>query len=480
MARPEIINAPLPAPPDDRDNLEERRGPLRPILWRLHFLTGFAAGPIVVWLCLTGILFAWNPQIESAIYDEALTARSDAAPRPLSEQVRAATDAHPGLEVVSITPAAAEGETTAVLLRPPGASAEGFGPATGDVSVYVDPGTAAITGRIEEAKRPDEWLRNLHSNFRLGTGAGTLTELAASLTLVSLGTGLYLWWPKTRAAIRRSLLPRLRGLRHGGRRPWRDLHAALGVITVGALAVMVVTGLTWTEYAGRWVDVTKEVLVKEPPTLQTTLAASPAASGGHGHAGHGAGPGAGDPVDLGSLDRVTSAAERAGIGLPYLITPPVTPDQAWSVAEVDNRWPIRQQTVAIDSENGTVIDRLRFGDNPLLEQATTLGIGFHEGTLFGLVNQLGLTLLALALIGLVGSGYVMWWRRRPPGALAVPSKRGPLPRTVPVMLLAGFGLLMLLLPTLAVAFAAYLVAERLVARPAFHRNDRWSSGTPVA
>jgi uncharacterized iron-regulated membrane protein len=476
-----MITAPRPVPPDDRDNVEERRGPLRPILWRLHFLTGFAAGPIVVWLCLTGILFAWNPQIESAIYDEALTARSDAAPRPLSEQVQAATDANPGLEVVSITPAAAEGGTTAVLLRAPGASAEGFGPATGDVSVYVDPGTAAITGRIEEAERPDEWLRNLHSNFRLGTGAGTLTELAASLTLVSLGTGLYLWWPKTRAAMRRSLLPRLRGLRHGGRRPWRDLHAALGVITVGALAVMVVTGLTWTEYAGRWVDITKQALVKEPPTLQTTLGASAAGSGGHGHAGHGAGGGGtGDPVGLGHVDRVRSVAEHSGIGLPYVIAPPAAPGQAWSVAEVDNRWPIRQQTVAIDPQRGTVIDRVPFSDNPLLEQATTLGIGFHEGTLFGLVNQIGLTVLALALIGLVCSGYVMWWRRRPPGALAAPSKRGPLPRTVPVVLLAGFGLLMLLLPTLAVAFAAYLVAERLVARPTFHRNDRSSSGTPVA
>jgi uncharacterized iron-regulated membrane protein len=214
--------------------------------------------------------------------------------------------------------------------------------------------------------------------------------------------------------------------------------------------------------------------------LQTSLGASPAASGDHRHGGHEAGGGTGDPLRLDRVDRVTSAAEGSGVSLPYVIGPPATPDQAWSVAEVDNRWPIRQQTVAIDPERGLVIDRLRFRDNPLLEQATTLGIGFHEATLFGVPNQIGLTLLAVALILLVCSGYVMWWRRRPPGAFAAPSKRGPLPRTVPLVLLAGFGLLMLLLPTLAVAFAIYLVAERLVARRAFHRNDRCSSGTPVA
>ena len=67
---------------------EERgRISLRPVLWRLHFLTGFLAGPILVWLCLTGILFAWNPQIESRLYRDALTAPAEGVARPLSEQV---------------------------------------------------------------------------------------------------------------------------------------------------------------------------------------------------------------------------------------------------------------------------------------------------------------------------------------------------------------------------------------------------------
>jgi hypothetical protein len=42
----------------DREDSESRQGPLRPVLWRLHFFSGFLAAPIVVWLCLSGILFA--------------------------------------------------------------------------------------------------------------------------------------------------------------------------------------------------------------------------------------------------------------------------------------------------------------------------------------------------------------------------------------------------------------------------------------
>ncbi|HKY77912.1 MAG TPA: PepSY domain-containing protein [Acidimicrobiia bacterium] len=449
--------------PDDQVG-GERQGPLRPILWRLHFFMGFLAAPVVVWLCLSGIAFAWNPQLESAIYDEALTATSRGQARPVSEQVAAAGRAYPGHEVVQVSPAAAPGETTGVMLKPPGARAVGFAPAPGAFTVYVDPASSTVTGRIFESRRPAEWLRNLHSNFRVGPWADTFTELAASLALVSLVSGLYLWWPKSRAALRRTFVPRLRGLRGGGRRPWRDLHASLGVLTLAALAVMLVTGLTWTDHAGRWVDVAKTALVADPPTLRTQLTGS-SGGGGGSHGAHGPGGRTAAPAtNWAEVDGVVASARRTGVNLPYIVTPPAQPGEAWSVAEVDNRWPIQSESVAIDPATGQVVDRLAFADNPLLEQATTVGIGFHEGTLFGLVNQIGLTLLAAALVGIVVSGYVMWWRRRPPGAFGAPPRPRRLLRTVPVPLLGGFVLLGVLLPTLAVGFVAYLVAERLLRR----------------
>lgn len=444
----------------------ERLAPLRPMLWRLHFLTGFLAAPIVVWLCLTGMLVAWNPQIESVLHREALTASSEGEPRPLSEQLAAVSAAYPDQEVVEILPAARAGETTGIVLQPRGAQGEGFGHAPGAFTAYVDPGSATITGRIDESKRPLEWLRNLHSNFRLGEGglANTLTELAASLVLVSLLTGLYLWWPRTRSALRRAFVPRLRGLLGGRRRAWRDFHSAVGVIAFAAVTMMVVTGLTWTEYTGRWVKATKNALVKESPFLRTDLAAGAArgADDAGGHAGHGgATGGAGESVRLDDVDRIAAFANHAGVPLPYAISPPDSADRAWTVKHLDSRWPVREFSVAIDSATGDVVDRVDFSDQPLLEQATTLGIGFHQAELFGFANQIGLTLLALTLLVLVISGYVTWWRRRPSGAFGAPPKAGPLLRTVPVPLLVGFAAILVLLPTLGVAFVAYLLIERI-------------------
>lgn len=466
---------------------------VRAILWRLHFLSGFLAAPLVVWLCVTGILFAWNPQIESVLYREALTAKAEGRPRPLWEQVAAVTGRYPGHHVVEVRPAAAgSGGTTGVVLKPVGAEpGPGFAPAAGAFTAYVDPVSATVTGRIHESRRPDEWLRNLHSNFRLGEGglANTLTELAGSLVLVSLVTGLYLWWPTTPAARRRALRPRPGGPRGGGRRAWRHLHATTGVLTSGAVAVLVVTGLTWTDYAGRWVDVAKDRLMPAVPTLRTDVTGSAPAGGSHGghgdHSRHQAGTDSdgtsastGPSVRLDHLARVVTAADDAGLVRPYTVTPPEIAGQAWTVTDTDTRWPIRETSVAVDPGNGTVIDRLRFADRPLLDQATTIGIAFHQAELFGLANRVGLSLLAVALIVLVISGYAMWWRRRPAGALAVPPRVGPLLRAVPLPLVALFALALVLLPTLAMAFGGYLVTERAVRSVRSVRSVRHGRLTP--
>jgi uncharacterized iron-regulated membrane protein len=467
------------APPVSADGSidDTRAARLRPILWRLHFLGGFLAAPVALWLAVTGLLFTWNPQIESLLYGdrtEATAAEGEA--HPLSHQLEVVTAAHPGFAVASVRPAD-EGGTTAVLLEPADTDFAGFGAAPGAFTVYVDPVSDEITGRIDESQRPGEWLRNLHSNFRLGPGIGTLTELAASWVVVALITGLYLWWPRSRRAWRRAMAPSLAGLRRGGRRPWRNLHSWLGVVMFGTLAVVVVTGLTWTEYAGRWVDVTKDALAVESPFLSTELAtAAPEDPGATGtgavadaagttdepasHVEHADDAGAA-ATDLAAIDQVAAGAAAAGLSMPHTITP-AAPGEAWLVAEADDRWPIERSEVAVDPATGDVVDRLEFSDQPLLDQATTLGIGFHEGTLFGLSNQITLSWLAVTLVVALVAGYMAWWRRRPAGAFGAPPRLSSVLRTVPAPLLVGFALLLVLLPTLGVTFVVYLVLERIV------------------
>lgn len=178
---------------------------------------------------------------------------------------------------------------------------------------------------------------------------------------------------------------------------------------------------------------------------------------------------------MGNVDTVAAAAADAGLSAPMELTPPTEPGQAWTVASIDDRWPIDTATVAVAPATGAVIDRITWSDQPLLSQITTLAINYHSGTLFGLANQVFLTLFGVTVTVLIVAGYRMWWSRRPTGGLGAPPRAGPLLRTVPIPLLAGFALLMVALPMLGISFAAYLLVERVV-RLVRHRSGTAASG----
>ncbi len=435
-----------------------RRGALRPLLWRLHFLGGFLAAPVVLSLAVTGILFAWNPQIQTALHRDALTATASGLARPLSELVAVARETHPGWTVATVVPAVDGAEqTTAVTLSPPGASGAEFGPAPGSVTAYVDPASARVTGEITEERRPGEWLRSLHSSWRLGPIAEPITELAASWVLVSLLTGVYLWWPRTRRALQRALRPRLHG---PGRGRWRWVHSSIGMVLLVPLLVLIGSGLSWTTYAGAWIDLARAQLDSATPAVATSTDSSGGALVHEHHSGHGADGGAAVDVTAG-IDRVAAAAIRAGLAGPVAITPASTDGEAWTVARQDSRWPVELNTVAVDPSTGAIVDRVSWVDYPLLAKATTLGIAFHEAELFGLANQIGLTALTTGLIVLIMAGYRMWWLRRPAGGLGAPPRLGPLLRRAPITVLIAFGLLLILLPTLGAAFLLFLVLEHI-------------------
>ena len=446
------------------------RAGLRPLLWRLHFLGGFLAAPVVLSLALTGILFAWNPQIEATLHRDALTAVAAGPERSLGEQVSAARETRPDWSLTTVVPATGTrigggDETTAVTLSPPGGVGAEFGPAAGSVTVYVDPVSAQVTGEIAEEQRPGEWLRSLHSSWRLGPIAEPVTELAASWVLISLLTGVYLWWPRTRRGLRRALRPR--GHRPGRARA-RWLHSSIGMVLLVPLLALIGSGLSWTTYAGAWIDVARAQL-GSTPAVATSLT-GPSAETGHEHHSDHTGPGDSRPVGGGGeIDTVVATAAGVGLAGPVAITPPAGSGEAWTVARQDSRWPVEPTTVAVDPATGAVIDQVSWADYPLLAKATTLGIAFHQAELFGLANQIGLTALAAGLIVLIAAGYRMWWLRRPEGGLGAPPPLGPLLRSAPVPVLLGLGLLLVLLPILGVAFLLLLVFEQLV-RALRHRK----------
>lgn len=444
------------------------------LVHRLHTWVGLLIGPFLLIAALTGAAYVVTPQIEALVYQQALTTASTGPSLPLEQLIETArTHTGHALPLSGVRPAPAPGDTTRVMFNDP-ALGEGERRA-----IFLDPVTGAVLGDhavygTSGALPVRIWTSKLHRQLRLGEAGRLYSELAASwLWLAALG-GLWMWCQRKRQ-------PRPAP---NARRPLRDRHGQLGLWLLAGMLFLSVSGLTWSRYAGEHIGQWRKAWGWGTPSLATALpgpaAASDSASGtprsgtpaAHGH--HHEAPPA-HPAVTGStnFDRVLQVARAHGIDAGKVeIRPPAAAHKAWTVTEIDRRWPTQVDAVAVDGETLAVVDHLRFADFPLAAQLTRWAVDLHMGVMFGLPNQLVLATVALGLVALVGWGYAMWWRRRALShrepTLWQALGLAPWPARLAVLGLAvGLGLA---LPVLGVSLAVFLALDGVVSlRPSLRR-----------
>jgi uncharacterized iron-regulated membrane protein len=378
---------------------------LRPLVLRMHFYAGLLIAPLLLIAATSGLLYSLSFQAEKILYSDELTVPVGDRAVPLSAQLDAARTAHPDGTVTAVWPSYEDGATTRVLMTTPDVE-EGK-----SLAVFVDPYTADVRGELTSfggsgALPLRTWLDELHRDLHLGDLGRNYSELAASwLWVVALG-GLLLWLGRRRTAKRALFVPE-RGVK--GRRRTLSWHGSVGLWEVTGLVLLSATGLTWSRYAGENIGAVQDQLGGATPTVSATLE-----GGGTdgGHEGHGSGhTGAHQGADVG-VDKALASARAVGIDGKVSVVLPAE-GSGYIVKETDTTFPVHLDSVAVDPKDGKVIDELRFADYPLLAKLTRFGIDAHTGVFLGLVNQLALAALALALILLILWGYRMWWLRRP-------------------------------------------------------------------
>ncbi|MFG3009415.1 PepSY-associated TM helix domain-containing protein [Streptomyces cinerochromogenes] len=440
--------------------------PLRPLVLRLHFYAGLLVAPFLLVAAVTGLLYAGSFQAEKLVYDHELTVPAGERELPVSAQVAAARKDHPEGTVTAVRPSPEAGATTRVLLS----GVRGVDPGH-TLAVFVDPYTGTVRGALEQygatgALPLRTWIDGLHRDLHLGETGRLYSELAASWLWVIAGGGLVLWFSRRRA------LRRVRGT--SGRRRTLGLHGTVGVWTAAGFLFLSATGLTWSAYAGANIDELRTSLGQATPSVSAAVAGGEHA--GHGHAGHGTAGSADGSAEHGvGLDQVLAAARAKGLNDPVEIVPPADADSAYVVRQIQRSWPEKQDSVAVDPATGQVTDELRFADYPVLAKLTRWGIDLHTGSLFGLVNQIALALLALALILLVLWGYRLWWQRGRGSAFGRPVPRGAWADVPPYLLvpaLAAVAVLGWFVPLLGIPLAGFLAVDIVLGEIAHRRGRR--------
>ncbi len=409
-------------------------------IWRWHFYAGLFVIPFILILSVTGAAYLFKPQIDRW-EESAFRGGSISDVVSPNSQLAAAMQAFPEAEFHSYRLPERPGDAAMVHL------ALADGKTMRDV--FVSP-QGQVLGSLDPKGRIAHTLSHIHGSLLLGKTGKWIVELAASWAIVMVLSGLYLWWPDRRG-LAGIVWPRFR---QGRRVFWRDLHAVTGFWISGLVLVLLLTGLPWTSVWGDAFQFVREQtgLVEGAQDWKTGATTAHAE---HDHAAMLRQQASGVPLT--SLSDMVAKAETERMAFPVLVLPPGAPqrfgpptDMVWTVkSEAQNR-PLAR-SVSYDATTGEEIARKGFADKHVIDRAVNYGIAWHEGQLFGWVNQLVGLLTALGLMTLAISGFVLWRRRKPKGQLGAP----PLPRT-PVKL-RGVAAIVLILAGLLPLLAASLI-----------------------
>ena len=485
-------------------------------LWRWHFYAGLFVMPFLVVLAITGTLYCFQPQIEPLLYHDRLIVQSQATPRLPDNALlaKARTAMPPGSAAV-----------TAVITSDPRRSAEFiFRLADGEKqSVYLNPYNGEVLGTLSVERRFMQVDRMLHRKLLLGKPGELLMELAACWTLVMIGTGIALWWPREKTTARAALLPRF-ALK--GRALWKNLHAVMGIwLALGALA-FVLTGLPWS---GSWGKQFKALATAAnlgaPPgswgglplrsglpgaarasTVDThaTHATNPAHDARTEHSAHAAnmdsmpgmvmddlplpltpwavgntrvpssanagtsGNASADAAQALPLGRIVAIVASLGVTDGYSIALPTSATGVYTVSYFPGN-PKDERTLYIDQYSGTVLKDIRYGDYGAVSKAVSYGTSLHMGRYFGLANQILCAAISLGLAAMAVTGCVMWWKRRPQRTFGAPTRE----RAAPPMRgwKTGLVLLGIVFPLMGATLVAVWLVDRMIFGRAAQRLD---------
>jgi uncharacterized iron-regulated membrane protein len=438
--------------------------------WRWHFYAGLYVIPFLLMLATTGALMIWFTAVSSE-YGEMQTIAAGEKTLTVADQIAAAQAVYPGAVVDKyITPYSA---TTPALLR---VQAE---PA---LMLAMNPYTGEILTTRPEAGTWNEWLTNLHGEILIGGNGGwgdLLIEIAASLGMLMVATGLYLAWPRGDRGFRDMLVPNLSAK---GRAFWKSLHLSMGTWTSLVLVFFLLSGLSWAgiwggKFVQPWSTFPAEKWDAVPLSDDThasmnhtareevpwVLELTPLPESGS-QAGVQLLP-EGTPV---TFDGVLAGARALGFAARVQIVAPPGATGVWSLSRdsmsYDSTDPTADRTVHIDQYTGKVLADVRYADYPVMGKAMAVGIALHEGQMGWWNIALNWTFCAL-IVSMCAAGLVLWWKRRPAGALRLAAP--PVPADVP--LVKGVVLIALVLslafPVLGLTLLAVLAFDLLILSP---------------
>ncbi|MEQ1638060.1 MAG: PepSY domain-containing protein [Methylococcales bacterium] len=209
---------------------------LRTAWLKIHLYLALSVGFLFALMGLTGSFCVYRDAVDTFLNPELVVAKTDGKVQSLDRIIAAVKAANPNrhgswtLEM----PSSADGVITAWYDKPQ----ETFFDFHAPLMVSIDPYTAEVVASRFWGKTLMTWLLDLHTQLRLDGFGWNSVGVLGLLLLVSLSSGLYLWWPGG-GGILSTFNMRVNA---GQRMLVFDMHRLLGLLSAPVLLLLAFTG----------------------------------------------------------------------------------------------------------------------------------------------------------------------------------------------------------------------------------------------
>ena len=214
---------------------------MKKIFRKIHLWLSVPFGLIITLVCFSGAILVFENEVNEWFRRDLYYVETvKESPLPMDKLLeKVATTLPDSVSVTGVSISSDPGRAYQVSLSKPRRA-----------SLYVDQYTGEVKGKSERSGffmfmfRMHRWLLDSMNPGNEGIFWGKMIVGVSTLLLVFvLISGLVIWWPRTRKALKNSL--KITATK-GWRRFWYDLHVAGGMYALIFLLAMALTGLTWS------------------------------------------------------------------------------------------------------------------------------------------------------------------------------------------------------------------------------------------
>ena len=214
---------------------------MKKIFRKIHLWLSVPFGLIITLVCFSGAMLVFENEVNEWFRRDLYYVETvKESPLPMDKLLeKVATTLPDSVSVTGVSISSDPGRAYQVSLSKPRRA-----------SLYVDQYTGEVKGKSERSGffmfmfRMHRWLLDSMNSGNEGIFWGKMIVGVSTLLLVFvLISGIVIWWPRTRKALKNSL--KITATK-GWRRFWYDLHVAGGMYALIFLLAMALTGLTWS------------------------------------------------------------------------------------------------------------------------------------------------------------------------------------------------------------------------------------------